>query len=180
MNHDEKNRREQLTKLYEEHFDFLVKYCMRQVGYAPELRGLAEDWSQEAFFVAIQRGDTFLNHPNPRAWLINTCRRKIYNHIRKGQRHGAKKVFSIDAYVEPSIEDRNERIERWMEKKEASTHIQEICALLTDNEFAVFMEHFENELTSKEVADKLQKTESAIKAAIRRIRKKSHRYFDSQ
>jgi len=180
MSDDAVHRGDRLSRLYEEYYDYLVKYCMRRVGYAPELRSLAEDWSQDAFQVALIKGDAFLNHPNHRAWLIITCERKILHHIEKEKRRGTKRAYEIDAQDEPMIEDCNSRVDRSTERKEAASYLHEICEMMSDDEYAVYMDHFENELTVKDVAAKHGKSENAIKAAIRRIRRKARNFLNDK
>lgn len=165
-----------IAMLYERYYDTLMKSCIRNlIGDVP-LLSYAEDIVQETFIEAIQKWDEIAHFDSHIGWLINTSKNKIDNLKSKHYRRQKLHAFSLDDSLEQVVEDRDIRIERVFEKKEAREHLDNILAILTDVEEDAVINHYEDGMTVPEMAEVAQTTEGSQRSALRRGRKKALRY----
>lgn len=161
--------------LHRNHFDSLVKFCRNYVNNDPELKHYAEDWVQEAFRRALKARKVFAGDNSDYAWLVVTCKHVADNALQRKktrtERHGAP----LDGPLGESIEDVASSLDCWAMKEHSIDQIDRIRAVLTKAELDVFEQHFSERMTTKAIATNSGKPESAVKAAIRRIREKARR-----
>jgi len=80
-----------ITELYVEMYDKLMMVARKN----EESETLAEEAVQETFIIACQKPEEWMEHPNPRGWLVITLRKVILNSKRK--RANAKRL--IEQYL---------------------------------------------------------------------------------
>ena len=162
-----------LNFLYTKHHDFLVGWCRKSCEDYPELREMAEDFVQEAFFKAAKQSKKIINHPKPLAWLVITCENIILNN--KKHMVVKEKRFAVHYELrdDSPIEDKENRVERWEKRYDDIHTLEEILDTLTNEERSVYDDHFVEEMTIDEVAAKHGKPRTAIVDTINRIHKKA-------
>lgn len=160
-------------ELHTKHFDTLVHWCLSHVGYKSELRNDAEDWAQEAFKRAIKDKDKFLGSENQLAWLITACKHISGNAFQRKAVRDREKDNLINGPSKPSTDDLQASFNAWTIKVAATDVIDQVTELLTCEEHKVYKKYFVEDLSEKEVSESIGKPVSAIKATIRRIRKKA-------
>lgn len=165
-----------LIDMHHKYFKVLVVWCRKYVGYDPELRQYAEDWAQEAFCLAVKEKMKFVAHENKLEWLLNSCKHIANNALRRRGVRNKHVTFSIDSPNAPPIEDMAARVEHWEDREEREATIQKIISVLTENEMAVFIDSFLEGSTQDDTAKKLDKSEDAVKATVRRIRGKAKNF----
>jgi RNA polymerase sigma factor (sigma-70 family) len=164
-----------LIDMHRKYFIVVVKWCRNYVGRDPELWHYAEDWAQEAFCLAVRDKTMFMAHDNKLGWLINSCKHIADNALRRRGVRDKYTTFTIDSPDAPPIEDMNARIESWEDREERKATIQKVIRALTENEMAVFLDYFLERSSQGDTAKKLEKSEEAIRATVRRIRGKVKR-----
>ena len=161
-----------LADMHSEYFDDLVLWCRNYVRFDSELLQYAEDWVQEAFFRAIKDKVEFSAHENKMGWLTTTCKHIASNAIQKKDARDKYIIFYIDSPDVPPIEDISGRIEDWENQEDRKATIRKVASMLTKNEADVFYDYFLERLSLADIAMKRGKSLEAIKATIRRIRRK--------
>lgn len=164
--------------LYREHFDMLIKWCHHYVGYDPALISEAEDWVHEAFRRAIRAKRKFLDSYSQYGWLVLTCRHIIDNDLQKKAVRDKRHCLFLDDPNRVPVEDTNARLEKWAEREAQAVLMSRIVGMLSRGEHKVYDEYFVQGKSEQEVADAVGKPLSAVKAAIRRIRKKAQKARD--
>lgn len=164
---------EKLSELYDQYFHFLMKWCYRYVAYHPQYLSRLEDWVQDAFLAALKRPAVLRRHPNVAGWLVLACRHRIDNDLYRDRTRARNTAFSLDqAGVSPPQWD--DALERWYAGEDAKASLNAVLSLLSADEQNIYLEYFEGEKTSRQIAEERGKSEPSVKAAIRRIRKKAH------
>lgn len=173
-NHSMQNREKEIVRLYDAYYDLLVKYCANRIFCGQLLS--AEDIVQETFIEAFRKWHELSNHENPLGWLMVTCRNKTLTALKTYQRRARHHSHHADEEIGSTIEDREGRIERVLEKQEAAQHLKEILSIFTGAENEIVQEHLENGKTIPEIAQEYGKSEGSYKSAMRRVRNKGRKY----
>ena len=162
-----------LDRVYQRHAQSLYRYSLSLLRSIPDAPSLAEECVQETFEVALRKIRVFQQLESPEAWLIATCKRITISKRRKmlNRQRIVGKIISIeDSY---DIADTHNRLDEWIEKHDLQHIKQQLIQSLTEQELAVFHVYYEEELSLKESAAKLQLSENAVQGAVQRIRSKA-------
>ena len=134
---------------YDEYADQIYRFLYWQTGDAL----LAEDITSEVFYRAWKNKETFLGY-NQRAWLYRVARNLIIDYYRK------KKETHFDEKFEPLSDidlhgnaERNETIQK----------VRRVVADLPPQFRSVVILRFFEQLSCREVADIMNKSESNIR-----------------
>lgn len=161
--------------LHREYFDKLVLWCINYVNNDPDLRPHAEDWVQEAFYRAVKDRKKFIPHQNKYGWFLSTCKHIADNAMqRKGVRNRHTAIH-LDAPDAPPVADTISKIDTWIDREASRAIINRVLSTLTPAELEVYQDVFVGEEKAEDVAERMGKPLSAIKATIRRIRKKARK-----
>ncbi len=76
------NMPDELADIYEKYFDAVFKYVYREIPH----KEMAEDITQDVFYVALKKGKDFLEHSEPKLWLLRTAWFKMRELHRKMKR----------------------------------------------------------------------------------------------
>jgi len=149
---------EAFSALYQKYFQSVQGYFLRRV-FGDQL--LAEDLTQEVFVRAFRYLPTFrLANASYYTYLLHVCHSVLMNHYRKN-RQG---TFSFsDERTEGVVHDTT---------SEKQKDMSEILASLGDKEKAIMLLKYQEGLKVREIAQKIGKTENAIKLILSRSRKK--------
>lgn len=174
----ETQRNNSISRLYEEHYNYLVSKCHRIVGgYSQVLQSQIEDVVQEAFLTAIVEYETFKDHPNQVGWLVQVCRNRLgnmkYTHRTRDRKHG----FSIDAPTSPQVADARDELRRDLALNEVTDLVAQIEEVLSDTEREIFRAYILEDQSMQEVAETTSRSVSSIKSYIYRIRIKLKQHF---
>lgn len=167
------------TDIHKQYFDRLVWWCRNYVNGDPDLKDNAEDWVQEAFYRALKDPVKFIAHEKKYAWLVLTCKHIIDNDFQK--RHVRRKhtQFNIDGPNALPIEDVTTKIEVFIEAEHSTDVIKKVISMLTKSEKDIFYDVFIDNMPTKATAKKQNKSQGAVKSALRRIRAKAKKVSDS-
>lgn len=134
---------------------------------------LIEDCIQDAFVEAILKYDDYKHYKNPMGWIARVAGNRLKSEIRKEKGHQK----TISSHLQIKSEDMaffTDDVEKEIEHTALKEDILRIYQMLTDLEKIVFHEYFLNEKTVKDVATSSGLSENSVRAAIRRIRKRSN------
>lgn len=162
-----------LDRMYQRHAQSLYRYSLSLLRSLPDASSLAEECVQDTFVVAMRKIRILQQLESPEAWLITTCKRITISKRRKmlNRRRIVGKSISIEESYD--IADIHNRLDKWIEKHDLQQMKQQLILSLTEQELAVFHLYYEEELSLKESATKLQISENAVQGTIQRIRAKA-------
>lgn len=134
-------------KVYSEYYDTVFRYilsvCRDEVW--------AEEITQEAFFKALKKIDSFRGECKLSVWLCQIAKNIFYTESKKRQRE-------IDPPFEMAISD--EAVEQKVLKKEETAELHKILHDLDEPYKEVFWMRTFGDLSFKDIADIFDKTES--------------------
>lgn len=166
------NEQMMLATAHKEYYGKLVVWCRKLINHDPELVDSVEDWVQEAFCRALV-ADDLPTHANMYGWFLVTCTHIAKNAIqRKGVRHKHLST-QLDAPEALPAADQQASVVTRIDNEDKRQLLNEIVKALTPTEAEVFQGVFVAEDKAESVAKQKGKQVSAIKATIRRIRKKA-------
>lgn len=174
----ETQRNNSISRLYEEHYNYLVSKCHRIVGgYSQVLQSQIEDVVQEAFLTAIVEYETFKDHPNQVGWLVQVCKNRLGNMKATQLTQGKKLGFSLDSPTSPQLKEEKDSLQREMASKEVEELILQIEEVLSSAEREVFRACVLNDLSMQAAAETTGRSVSSIKSYLFRIRTRLKQLF---
>lgn len=148
---------ELLEKLFAEHYNGALLYAL---SLTKEKSG-AEDLVQTAFFKALQsEEDVILSF---KAWLFAVMRNEFHSHLRRRWRH--------TELHEQLMDDGEEILEKVVKDEEYRALYHAISLLPTLQSEMITLFYFEN-LSIREIAAVVKKSESTVKTTLCRARMK--------
>jgi RNA polymerase sigma-70 factor (ECF subfamily) len=144
-------------KLYEEHFSTVYKFIFRKIPN----RQMAEDITQDVFYAAWKKGDDFLNHEEPKLWLMVTARNKIHELYRRMKR-----------WTYEALEEDHPRMA--VSDREYEGRELELTALdiVSEEEWNLIKDYYLEGITIKELAEKYGITENNMRVRLFRLKTK--------
>ena len=154
----------QLAELYEEYYDRITRYAYVHIGD----RNDAEDIAGETFLRALKTLDSYQERGVPmQAWLFKIAHNLIVDYLRKKTKI---KIQAID--ISPLADDEDPTV--MVEKKVQLEKVKKAMINLTDDQREVIGLRFLGGMTSREVAQVMNKNDGAVRemqrAAIEKLR----------
>jgi len=147
-------------------YDRYVKQIYRFVYLKVSHRANAEDLTQQVFMSAWQNIRSYQMQGFPfSSWLYRIANNAVIDHYRTDRRHIAIDSVPEDLFAEESP---NRKIEQESEMAEIRKAIQ----LLEQDQQSVVVMKFIEEMTNKEIAAALEKSEGAVRVVQHRAMKK--------
>lgn len=150
-----------LDKLYREYFGSVYRYILAIC----KDRHLAEEITQETFFRAVKKIDTFRGESNIRVWLCQIAKNQYFTHIRK-----SKRIDSLDASDLKELID--DGVEEFILNKEASGEARRAIHQLEEPYKEVFMLRVYAEMSFREIGALFDKSEGWTRVTYHRSRLK--------
>lgn len=166
-------RNKLLEDLYSKHYDSVFRFCVVVAKFDKQYYPLIEDCIQDAFIEAIQKYDKYKDYNNPTGWIARVAGNRLRSEIHK-ERNRRKTVSSRMQIRSEDTAFFNNFVEQEMEREFLKEDIVRIYNMLTELEKTVFKEYFLEERTVKTAANHSGLSENSVRAAIRRIRKRSN------
>lgn len=137
-----------IESLYLREYDHLLKTAYRLT----KDKSLAENVVHEAFILAIVHQSELSSHPKPGAWLF----RCLHNLIQNEQRAASRGDISLDEIIDVPAE------------KPPLSLTELLPSELTSEERALLIWRFEQQMSYKELAERLNISETACRKRISR------------
>jgi RNA polymerase sigma-70 factor (ECF subfamily) len=159
---------EACTVLYNRHYDAVYRYCYYRVGNVD----LAQDLTSEVFVRMVDKLDTFKARGRPLlAWLY-TIARNLITDMQRQQGKPALRPLNEASGLQTSDEV---ELSKGMDRKLEANCLAAALRHLTEEQRRVILLKFMEDLSNKQVARMLGKTEGAVKSlqhrALRALRR---------
>ncbi|MCI8805142.1 MAG: sigma-70 family RNA polymerase sigma factor [Clostridiales bacterium] len=174
------NREERafIKNLYINYSNYLYNIALRTTHN----KELAMEILQETFLIASSKVSVLYNHPNQVAWLCKTLNSKIKEVTR------SKKIKINNSLVKIEIFDLfDSKISNFIEKNfvtdtyfdelKNTDFIDKLKNILTEKEIEFIKYKYINELSNKEIAEKLGMSYTAVTTTGTRINKKLKKFY---
>jgi RNA polymerase sigma-70 factor (ECF subfamily) len=143
----------ELVGLYRESYDKITRYASVHIGSITD----AEDIAGEVFLKAWESLGTYKKRGIPmQAWLFKIAHNLVVDHLRKSSRRKTVGIENI------TIES-DENLEKNAEKRVEVERVKKSMAKLTSEQRQVISLRFFGELSSKETAAILGKSDGAVR-----------------
>ena len=142
-----------LAALYEDYYDRIANYVYVRIGDKNE----AEDIASEVFLKALKSIKSYEEQGIPmQAWLFKIAHNMVVDHLRKVSKI---KTVSLDTI---EVKDENDPAET-AEMQITIESIKKTMEQLTPDQREVLQLRFFGELSSREVADIMKKTDGSVR-----------------
>lgn len=141
---------------YNTYFEDVYKFVYRRVGN----KQAAEDIVHDVFCAALNSGEEFLNHPEPKGWLMVTAKNKLRELNRKMKRRVSKPLEEVP---EPALEE---------PEYEGTEMELTALAILDEEEWTLVKDYYLTGITIRELAEKYGITENNMRVRLHRLRLK--------
>lgn len=120
-----------------------------------------EDVSQEVYLEAYRKLDVLMQHPEPRGFLFRMARYKALHWLREKKRSAQEEFLCEDAVLVMKVSDADAygEVEILMTVEEA----------LTKEEFSIFVAHYIQGYTEKEIASSRNKSHASVRMSCSRM-----------
>jgi RNA polymerase sigma-70 factor (ECF subfamily) len=160
-------------KLYERHRNGLVRFC----GNFTSDPNLAEDWAQETFLRLKEKIHTFRSGAELKPWLYKVARNICLRHRRKHREmqwsdsvFATKRISLLDSGPSPASK---------MLGDELNAGVMRLLGILSEEQRAVFILRYVEDLSRKEIAEVMEIPEATVKSrlchAMNALREKMNR-----
>ncbi len=154
----------QLVSLYDEYYDKIAHYAYARIGDKTE----AEDIASEVFLKALESLQEYEERGVPmQAWLFKIAHNLVVDHFRKVTKYKTVPIETVEIKTKDdpeSITEMNVELQR----------VAKVMGQLTGDQAEVVRLRFFGGLTAREVGDKLDKSEGAVRemqrAALEKLR----------
>ena len=139
-----------MNKIYEEYFETVNKYlfCLTHDN------DLAEEFTQETFYKAVKKIDTYKGRCKMSVWLCQIAKNIWYDYCRK-----KKKTTNIETTIFPEETNSTSPEEKIIKKKEKIELYKRLQQLDEKTREVIYLRII-GELSFKEIGDILNKTEN--------------------
>ncbi len=162
---------------FEQLVDIFHEPIFRMVYFRTRSRMDAEDLTQEIFIKAFENISKLRDLERFRAWLFRMAVNRVRDFYRKKRFFALFKPLADDSMAEPAdmeIQDDPEALDRVI-RQEFWSHVKSFSNRLSRWERDVFFLRFMDHLGIREIAQVLDKSESAVKTHLYRALKKFKR-----
>ncbi len=151
-----------LEYLYKKHAHDVLRYIQRYIFSRED----ADDLLVEVFLAVVENKHVFgLSEGSQVAWLLRVARNKIVDHQRQVLRHPA---VALDEAVDSPFEIDYLTPERMTLERESVDMLRDSLAQLPEIQQQVLRLRFADGLRTREIADRLQKSDGAIRSLLLR------------
>lgn len=161
-------RQDAIEELYKLYYNDALLYSLTIAGD----KQTAEDVVQGAFYKALLTSDGTVK--NFKSWLLRVCRNDIYNRLRKDRR-----VESLSAEREATLTEEAENAVDNIIRREEYRALHRAMALMKADEREYLTLFYFEELPIADIANVLQKSETATKVALYRARESLKKLFEA-
>lgn len=155
-------------KIWQENEVYIRKLCNYKLQSHPDL---IDDCMQDVFLALITavHDETEIN--NHKAWLTKVTVNKI-NDIYRDEKKKSENQVSLDDEKTALTTDFDYSYTEEISEKELDKHLQTILQSLTDKEKSLIEDFYRNNLSGREIAEKLDISETNVRQQIFRLKRK--------
>ena len=156
----------QFEEICKENYARIYNYILARTGK----REAAEDITQDVFLIAFQKGEAFLRHEKPVAFLYTTARNLVLEYYKKDKSNETEldeaqiTIFGKDAYEELCL--------RKSDSVNEGSYQKQVFQKLQPEEWKLYRKYYIEKQSMKAIARELRMSEPAIRMKYMRIRRK--------
>jgi RNA polymerase sigma-70 factor (ECF subfamily) len=148
-----------------ENYSRIYKYVFALTGN----RESSEDLIQDVFTVAFEKGEAFLTHENPPAFLYKTARNLSYTYLKRSQRHRSE-------YLDESYPDGDaDLFEKLLSERDSqideTAYTGMVINRLEPKQQALYAQRYIDRKPIREIADENGVSEPAMRMRLVRLRR---------
>lgn len=159
---NKRNKDESFVKAYDSLFPFVMKYCTARANGDVQL---AEDCTQDAFFVLYKKHCDGVVIENPKAFLCRTCDNILLNRKSKFVKEQSRRADE-EMLDKVTIEDDG------FDEIEYDELLKTISTLLGNIDWEIFSMRYVDEMSIKDISEKMDMSITSVTTRLSRIRKK--------
>jgi RNA polymerase sigma-70 factor (ECF subfamily) len=133
---------------------------------------LAEDLTQQAFMQAVRHRDSYDGRSDPVTWLIAVGRNRLIDHLRRQEREERRRLRLVVREIPAS------RSPETMQPHDERADIVDALRRLPAGQRAALILHHVDDLSIREVATTLHRTEGAVEALLSRGRARFREIYE--
>ncbi len=155
-------------KIWQENEVYIRKLCNYKLSSHPDL---IDDCMQDVFLALITAVHDEKEINNHRAWLTKVTVNKINDIYREEKKKNENQV-SLEEETVTLTSDFDYSYTEDITEKELDKHLETILQSLSDNEKTLIEDFYQNNLSGREIAEKLGITETNLRQQIFRLKRK--------
>lgn len=162
----------QFEDICRDNYARIYNYILAKTG----VKEAAEDITQDVFLIAWQKGDAFLRHEKPVAFLYTTAANLVLAYFREARKSAAKEKAYEESKASATGRDAFEELclHRSDSVREESC-LKQVLSGLKPKERDLYRKYYIEKKPMKTIAREFQMSETAIRMKYVRIRKKVQR-----
>lgn len=160
---DTANRSDLVKSWYEQHHANMFRYAIRKLHNSE----IAEDCIQETFRIATERVEALASHKNIGGWLMQTLKNQIALFFRSEAQK--KKLYAKITEKDGSYLT---YIDNWASETIIDGMKDKLLAGLSEKELLLYNQFYEQKVKIREIAQRENTTEAAVKMRLMRLRNK--------
>lgn len=155
----------QFEEVCRENYARIYNYILAKTGS----KEAAEDITQDVFLIAYQKGDEFLEHEKPIAFLYVTAKNLVLESFRQREKEKLSEEMEILSDSKDVFEEIcRERAQRVDERQ----YQKQVLQKLTETEQQFYRKHYVEKKPMKAIAGEMGMSETAVRMKYVRLRKK--------
>lgn len=166
----------QFEEICQDNYARIHNYILAKTGN----REAAEDITQDVFFIAWQKGETFLSHEKPIAFLYATAANLVLEYYKKTGKAAARETKFEDAKAVSSGRDAFEELcQLKSENVNEISFREQALSGLKPKERDLYRKYYVEKKPMKVIAEELAMSETAVRMKYTRIRRKMRRIVEN-
>lgn len=157
---------ENFESICQENYERIYRYIYAMTGDIHR----AEDVVQEVFLIAYQKGNAFLEHPNPPAFLYKTAKNVVCQIARQEQKYAAAQVEENTLRTEEA--DLFEVLLNQSDRRiDENIFVEQVLDQLTSEKRVLYEKYYRDQKAMKEIARELNVSEVSLRMRYVRLRR---------
>lgn len=153
-------------EICKENYSRIFKYILAITGN----HECAENLTQDVFYIALKKGDSFLHHNKPEAFLYKTAKNLVLEYFRTSKKHMTEELTENISLRQYDVFD---SICRQYDDAVDIEHYQnQVLSMLSDEDRELYYAYYKKQLSMGEIAGNMQMKEPAVRMRYVRLRKK--------
>ena len=149
------------TQAFGEIYDIYIDDIYRFIFYKVGQREVAEDLTEDTFFKAWQKLDSFSQTKHPfSSWLYRIAKNTVIDYFRKERVN----IEELQIDIADEKVDTKKHTEQYFNQQ----HLQEALSKIPEKQREVVVLRYVNELSHKEISEVLDKSEVAVRSLLSR------------
>lgn len=133
-------------------------------------RECAENLTQEVFYIALKKGDSFLSLDTPEAFLYKTAKNLTLEHFRKSKKYRTEELDDNLVLWQNDIFDI--LCKKYDDTIDLELYQKKILDMLSEEDRQLYHAYYTKGLSMREIAGKLKLKEAAVRMRYVRLRKR--------